>query len=372
MSDVSVWRVVLKAGALFLILNIVYAVARPLDTIWDMGLYNTPLVPGRERLPYAENPAESYSLTVTDPEAMFATHELAAADDESAYRVFLLGDSGIWGWLLGPDETLSACINRGYYHTASGQPIRVYNLGYPLLNLTKDLVILDTALRYEPDMVVWFVTLASFFADDQLTRPFIQANAQTVRRLNAQFDIGLNTDQLSDNTDVPFERTIIGQRRQLADWLRLQAYGLAWAATGIDHRNPEFFTPVRHNLRAATDYEGFERDIRAEGAVLWSLLDAGTAMARGQDAEMLIINEPIYRSSGLNSDLRYNFYYPREGYDWYRTALATRAQDAAWQYADLWDAMPPDAFTDSALHLTPSATCALAEQVAAVIQQHAP
>ncbi len=366
----SLWRVARKTAGLFVVFNLLYAFVAPLEGLQQINVYNTPLVPGRERLPYAENPAEAYSVTLSDPAAMLATHHLAAdAPHPDEFRVFLLGDSGVWGWLLAPDETLSACLNRQGHTTRDGRRIRAYNLGYPLLNVVKDRLILEAAWRYEPDMVVWFVTLAALYADDSLERPLLQANAATLHRLAAQDVLGIEAAQLPSTAQPDFlDRTIIGERRALADWLRLQVYGLAWAATGVDHRNPEFFTPARYNLRASDDYEGFARDIRAPGALLWPVLRAGARQAEAHDAGMLLINEPIFQSDGLNSDQRYNFYYPRAGYDWYREALA---DNAPAPLVDLWDAMPPEAFTDSALHLNAAATCDLAARVGEWITHYA-
>jgi len=46
--------------------------------------------------------------------------------------------------------------------TVSGKQARVYNLGYPTMSLTKDLLILSRALHYQPDLIIWLVTLESF------------------------------------------------------------------------------------------------------------------------------------------------------------------------------------------------------------------
>ena len=71
------------------------------------------------------------------------------------------------------------------------------------------------------------------------------------------------------------------------------------------------------------------------------------------DVPVLIVNEPILVSEGKNSHVRYNFFYPRWAYDQYRQLLAEQAQDANWMYVDLWDLVPQEEFTNSAVHLTP-------------------
>jgi hypothetical protein len=82
---------------------------------------------------------------------------------------------------------------------------------------------------------------------------------------------------------------------------------------------------------------------------------------------MVIINQPIYISSGVNSDIRYNFEYPRWAYDRYRELM----QSQGWQYADYWDAMSPEIFTDSSFHLDAAGTCAFAETIAEEILHYA-
>lgn len=358
--------------------NLVFMALNPLPQIMRLSLYNT-LVPGRARLPYAENTAESYNVTLLNLEGMLASHEVSATPaDSNEYRVFMIGDSAAWGWLLEPSETLAACLNHQQLKTRDGRLIRVYNLGYPILNATKDLLILDAAREYDPDMVIWMMTLVSLFPGDQLYHAIVRAHPEQARQLIQQYDLPLDPQTLPQAPDK-LDRSLVGQRRLLADWLRLQVYGLAWAMTGVDHRNPKFFTPVQQNLyggevlfdgQAQTLYDEpyvFQRDDLA-----LDVLSAGVTMTESVGAKMLIINEPIYRSSGVESDLRYNFYYPRWAYDAYRVVMEAIAREEGWSYLDLWDAAPPDQFTDSSLHLTPSATCELAVLIGAAIEQHAP
>ena len=55
---------------------------------------------------------------------------------------------------------------------------------------------------------------------------------------------------------------------------------------------------------------------------------------------MPFVNEPILISNGLNSDIRYNFFYPRWAYDEYRLQLTEHAAGRNWRYLDLWDLVP--------------------------------
>jgi lysophospholipase L1-like esterase len=94
------------------------------------------------------------------------------------------------------------------------------------------------------------------------------------------------------------------------------------------------------------------------------VLDAGMSTS----VPTLLVNEPILISNGLNSDIRYNFFYPRWAYDEYRVLLAEHASEKHWSYLDLWDLVPMDEFTNSGVHLTPYGESLLANKIAEVIQ----
>jgi lysophospholipase L1-like esterase len=83
----------------------------------------------------------------------------------------------------------------------------------------------------------------------------------------------------------------------------------------------------------------------------------------------MLVNEPMLVSNGRNSDIRYNFFYPRWAYDQYLTLLQEHASANNWNYLDLWDLVPADELTNSAIHLTPAGEQVLADQIAAAIQQ---
>ena len=72
-------RVILKAAGLFILLNFLFAATLPLEGLGRLSLYNW-LLPGRPRLPYGENPAESYNLSLDNIPAMMASHELQQAN----------------------------------------------------------------------------------------------------------------------------------------------------------------------------------------------------------------------------------------------------------------------------------------------------
>ncbi len=166
------------------------------------------------------------------------------------------------------------------------------------------------------------------------------------------------------------QRSIVGQRRALADLVRLQSLGLAWGATGIDQDIPVEIPLRQTDLDADLSWKDLKEPTTLDEQLLtFDVLAAGVARAGG--IPVLIVNEPMFISDGANSDLRYNSFYPRWAYDQYRALLAARAQEAGWDYLDLWDAIPPEEFTDTPVHLTPAGSQMLADILGPEVAQRA-
>jgi hypothetical protein len=363
----SIGRIFLKAGLLFLLLNILFAALSPMEALGNLSLYNW-LIPGRERLPYGEQIEQAYNLSLNNIPAMFASHALSQPQAADEFRVIILGDSGTWGWFLQNKDTLAGQLNAANLVTDTGLPITVYNLGYPIMSLTKDLLILDEAMNYEPDLIIWPVTLESFPREKQLVSPIVQHNGGRIRPFITQYALNLNPNDKQFIEPNWYDKTLIGQRRPLADLLRLQTTGFAWAATGIDQAIPADIPLRQTDLAADTSWQGFtelERFTRDDLA--FDVLAAG--MTRAGNVPVLLINEPMFISNGANSDLRYNSFYPIWAYDLYREMLAETAVTHNYHYLDLWNSIPPEEFSDTPVHLTPAGTKMMAETVAAEILQ---
>ena len=67
--------------------------------------------------------------------------------------------------------------------------------------------------------------------------------------------------------------------------------------------------------KQAKDFHGLTS---LQDKLAFDVLDAGMSIT----PNMLLVNEPILISNGANSDIRYNFFYPRWAYDEYRSMLA--------------------------------------------------
>jgi hypothetical protein len=335
------------------------------DHVGKISLYNY-IVPGRQRFPYSDNPAQSYNMSLFNLDANLASHALADNKKLTGeVRVFVLGDSSTWGTLLRPEETLTGQLNQLGMQTQDGKDIRFYNLGYPTLSLTKDLLLLEKAIPYQPDLVIWLFTLESFPLDKQLSSPIVANNSEAVRGLIGKYQLNLDPHDGALKVESFWNRTLFGQRRNLADIFRLQLYGVMWGITGIDQYYPPEYEKAARDLTADTSYHDWQEGEMTEADLALDLLDAGHEIA-GQ-MPLLLINEPILISAGTNSDLRYNFYYPIWAYDRYRQLLDEHI-DPEWHYLDLWNLIPEQEFTNTAIHVTPEGIRLMRDEIADIIQ----
>jgi hypothetical protein len=357
---IRLFPLLLKAILLFVLFNFAFVSINRIP-LGKLSLYNS-IFPGRERFPFGET-RESYNLSLFDLDAMFASHVLAGTQKTpEEYRVLLIGDSSVWGTLLKPQETLAGQLNTNRFQ-ACGRAVRAYNLGYPTISLMKDLMILDQAKGYQPDMVIWLTTLEAFPKHKQLSSPIVANNAEHVRELIAKYKLGAEPNDPALVHPTTLEQTFVGQRRAVADLLRLQIYGALWASTGIDQVYPENYERAQTDLEAD---ESFHELPSLQDALAFDVLDAGMTLT----PQMLLVNEPMLISTGRNSDIRYNFFYPRWAYDEYRQMLAEQAASRHWRYLDLWDLVPADEFTNSAIHLTPAGESLFANTIAKAIQEN--
>ncbi len=357
-------NVILKAAVLFAAFNLLFAAVNPLPKLGQISAYNL-LLPGRPRLPFGETPDKSYNFSLFSTEAMLASHQIAAPvrsdPSQKTFRVVVVGDSSVWGILLTPSQTLNSQINAAGLKTAGGRSIQAYNLGYPTLSLTKDLLFLSLIHQYHPDMIIWMVTLESFPVMVQLSSPIVAHNPDLVRGLINDFHLNLNSND-PQFVDLSFwQKTIIGRRRDLADIFRLQLYGIEWAATGIDQYYPATYDLRANDLQADNTYVGLKPPHLSASDLSLEVLSAGLSLY--PHVPVLIVNEPIFISNGQNSDIRYNFYYPRWAYDDYRQILKAEALERGWHFLDLWNSIQPDQFTNSAIHLTPEGSAQLAQMI---------
>ena len=339
----TIRNIVVKTILFFIILNLIFIFLGN-SPYGKISLYNF-IFPGRERFPFSETPSMTFSSTMTNTDAMIASHKIAGQKKgDNEYWIVILGDSSIWGFLQKPEDTLSGLLENNIDFHCKGKEIKVFNLGYPSLSVLKDLVFLEKVEDFKPDLVLWFVTLESMIANEQMQIPLVENNPVLINSLIKKFQLSFSTNEIKI-----LDNSIIKQKRNLADLIRHQLYGILWAGSGIDQVYPQEINPAQRDFEPDATFKGFEQDQFDENDLAADvILNAADRLSK---MEFIVINEPILISSGKNSDIRYNFYYPRWAYDKYRNIIKTTLTKSGILYYDFWNLVPESEFTNSAIHL---------------------
>lgn len=338
------------------------------DTIGKISFYNH-LWPGRERFAFSPQgvPASlSYNLILNNLPALFSSHIISQPKQPNEFRIIVLGDSSVWGTLLDVDQTLIAALNRKEY-VACGKKAVFYNLGHPNPSIIKDLLILDYALQYQPDYVIWLTTLEAYPIDKQFTLPLVANNLERIADLNIRYDLSLELLRPDLSPPSLLEKSIYAQRRNLADWLRHEIYGALWSATRIDQYRWKYDPPPIDFSDSEIEFQNTQPPLIQE-KLTYSVIVNGI---RKISTPVLVVNEPMLLSP--TSKVRYNLRYPRWAYDPWRERMQKLSFEENWNYADLWDKIPNlEYYTNSAFHRTPEGEELLASYILPFIQPNCP
>lgn len=374
----SLRKILRQTLIFFFVVNVLYVIAQPLNILDKVNVYNH-LVPGRTRFSnYQKNAASLNPVSITRYDELFATHEISAAPKTPAeYRVIILGDSSIWGFGLGADDTLSACINRRDAHLSDGRRIRAFNLGYPRPNVFRDLIFLKRSLdAYHVEQVVWFVSGIGMYRPRLLDHVDVMHNATDVYNLLDQFPILVPKGvRLPDRQPSLLDRTLFAQRQDLSSWIKDQFYGFVWMQSRQD--NVPFsmrYNPVK------VDELGDIFDVVAEGQpyihadqlreddFLFDVLNIGQQIATKKGIPLSFRLQPMWSATPGTTMQRYNVYYPFWYIDRLKADLNAQSVANHWDYADWSNKLDKRFFTDSPFHFNPEGACYYADLTIQLIQ----
>jgi lysophospholipase L1-like esterase len=357
-STVNPWRLLVKGVLLFLIFEIALYSLAP-----NPGIINfyAPLDLERERFPISTRDPIDAALDVGNLDAMIASHIVSRPKAPDEFRVLVLGDSAVWGLQLTPNQTLPAQLN-ALNLTCGNKKVTTYNLSFPRSSSTKDLMILDKVLQYQPDMIIWLITWYTLMPKTRVDHVLVTQNPDEFYKLGRRFDFLPKDYQRMSILDE-----ILNQQRAMFRVARYELYPMIQLATGIDQiPGPPEILPA--GLTSDTTFEGLKPPTLRKSQV--SLDQVQDFYQLAGTTPVLLINEPMLIVSGVpNSDVRYNSYYPRWVYDLYRQYLNEAALQNGWDYLDLWNMFPPSYFADTPLHLTPDGEWQLAKALAPSIQK---
>jgi hypothetical protein len=278
-------------------------------------------------------------------------------------RIFLVGNSTVLGHPLPFQQTFAAELSRRFAPSQA----RIFNLGSLFTYQLKNAVVLDAALRYRPDVVIWGIALNDFNHHAPMVWPdgmvaFFAVNSARVRALAANPLAGL-AEPLARYA-AHFEE----QPPKPAAWLLLRSIG-NYAQLAVAHGSrelleqrlldpadlaPPTIDPVHTPFLVRPDRYSCAK-VEAEfarqytGWPSWNSLAWLEQLARKRAIRVLVVNLPVVHQPIGRC---YNAHYPtaafREYLDW--LVRETRARDLA--YLDLHDLLPASEFLDS---LHPSA-----------------
>jgi hypothetical protein len=360
-NQINPWRVLVKGILIFLVLEFALVSLIP-----DPGFINVYAFLGlkRERLPISTLDPVDSPLDVNNLDAMIASHIVSRPKAPDEFRVLVLGDSAVWGLNLTPDQTLPSQIN-SLALACGSKKVVTYNLSFPRSSSTKDLMILDKVMKFQPDLIIWLVTWYTLMPKTRVDHVIVAQNPEEFYKLGHRFDFLPKDYQQLTLWDKFYDR-----QRALFRVVRYQLYPAIQLATDIDQiPGPPEVLPA--GLSSDTTFEGLKPPTLHRSQV--SLDQVQDFYDLAGKTHVLLINEPMLILTGIpNSDVRYNSYYPRWVYDQYHQYLNDAAAQNNWNYLDLWNMFPSNFFTDTPLHLTPAGELLLAKAISPSIQKACP
>jgi hypothetical protein len=370
MKQIRPLHLLAKTLIIFVLANLIFALWNP--PVGRLSLYNL-VFPGRTRFPFATGPR---TVTIDNLDAMFASHVISAPKRKDEFRVIILGDSAMWGDGLYDNETISAQLNKLQFD-CPGKELRFYNLGFPHMSIVKDILILNKAMKYQPDLIIWAFTLST--VQPKEPNAFLLENLDQILALQDKYALKETYASITREKTTLLDKTFIGQRRELARLILLQSLGTIWSATGSDASLNSNVTiesntdaedeSVSNDVKDSIKFLGMNEPGDISPFLLLDYFGAGDSISG--DVPILYVNAPMFIATGKNSDLRYNASYPRWAYDQYRQIISEHATANQWNYLDLWNVIPPADFIGSQFHLSAEGQQLLAGYLKPAIQQSA-
>lgn len=97
-------------------------------------------------------------------------HKLSQPKAPGEIRILMLGNSAVFGGLLPPQNSSAYHLQNFLEESPLTGRARVYNLAANGAYAQDDFLVLHEALKYQPDVVFWGVTLRDFHLPDRITK----------------------------------------------------------------------------------------------------------------------------------------------------------------------------------------------------------
>ena len=285
-------------------------------------------------------------------------------------RVELFGNSSVFGFPLPVEQTFAHVLNQSF--AANGTPAHVFNLASLYTCQLRDAALMHDAVRYDPDLILYPVTLADFVHG--IPGPgeglFLNENLDTVSALLADPPPGL-AEPLEMYRDMaeaaePIAWWELRQLKQLGPFFRTGA--ALYAVSIVRSLAAE---PARRQLRTLGRQTQYDCELTKDQFGVefdhwrsWNILAYLEELHRSRGVEVLVVNWPVAHEPVGDC---YNVRYPNAGLaefrDWVREE--TRARGLA--HLDLQDLLPADEFIDS-LHVTAAGHARIAAALGPIVR----
>ena len=305
-------------------------------------------------------------------EPLLRQHELcwrspAAAGEQ---RIMMFGSSAVYGLGLPVDRTVGGLLNGRF--AANHTPAHLFNLAQVAPYQVRDAVVIHAALRYDPDVILYPVTLAEFHHHAPVRyraqSRFFAANRRVVDQMAAAPPAGLAEPFERYRAAFEHESTaslLSGPLRESGLFLRASALAAAqWVTARFNSPVLPMSLPRKRQTQYSCD------KTRQSGALdfhewkQWNILAYLQQLQREHDARVLVVHWPVaHEPVGDCYNVRFTRALVAEFVEW--LAAETRARGLA--HLDLHDLLTTDEFIDS-VHVSESGHRRIADAIAPVLE----
>lgn len=282
-------------------------------------------------------------------------HELCWRDEPGEVRIGLFGNSAVYGFPLPAEQTLAEDVNRRFAQSAT--PAHLFNLGYVFTYMPRDAILMEAALPYDLDVIVYAVTLADMIHMAPPLYPpmlvrFFDTNVDTlapmVRTPPAGLEEPFASMQATLDANPPLKRWR-ERLEQIGIAVRLMAAHHAerlarrWAVLPAVELPKTFPQNARYDCaKTLADNESHFADWST-----WNILANLAAIRARTGAAVLVVNWPIAHEPVGEC---YNFRYSNTLASAFNRWLQSESERLGLDYLDLHALLPPERFFDS-LHV---------------------
>jgi hypothetical protein len=279
-------------------------------------------------------------------------------------RVTLFGSSAVYGFPLPVPETLTGYLNQHF--TDANIPAHLFNLAFVTPYQVRDAILINETLPYEPDVIVYPMTLAEFRHLAPMMYPtatrFFDMNDAALQRVAANPPAGLE-EPVARYAEAAVHRTrhVTDQLRDAGLYARLVTHATAEGITATINSPRQRF--VSRPSGRQTDYKCSETERTMNSYTNWkdwNVLAYLDDLQRRRGIRILVVHWPIAHEPVEDCySVRYTNAAVSDFSEWIRAETERRQLT----YLDLRDLLPPELFIDS-LHPTPQGHQRIAERIA--------